>query len=67
MNLGGGKGSNILVLLVEVLGEFLVLDGGVVDGGQWVNVLGLLGGDGVAILIVLNLIFAVFLLSVYVI
>ena len=64
MHLAGAESSDVLVFLVEVFGELRVLDGRVVDGGQWVNVLGFFGGDGVAVLIVLYLILTVFLLPV---
>ena len=46
--------GDVRVLVVEVLLEGLVLDGGVVDGRQRVDVLGLEGRDGVPVRVVLD-------------
>jgi hypothetical protein len=56
------EAGDILVLLVEVLFEAVVGDLAVVDGGQRVDVLDLVGCNGVAVRVVFNICFFLLLL-----
>ncbi len=56
--------NNVLVLLVEVLLEAVVGDVAVVDGGEGVDVLDLVGSDGVPVGVVLHVqVLVVFVLA----